>query len=67
SRRARERGHIEPGYVSVLLDEHERNRRDHSTQLWALFMLELWHRVFTDDAPRAGSEGAADRPALALT
>lgn len=43
--RTRERGYIEPAYVQLLLDEHERGRRDHSTQLWALFMLELWHRV----------------------
>ncbi|HEY0376140.1 MAG TPA: asparagine synthase (glutamine-hydrolyzing) [Pyrinomonadaceae bacterium] len=69
SRRARERGHAEPAYVRLLLDEHERNRRDHSTQLWALFMLELWHRIFVDDdAQRAPSESApADTPALALT
>ena len=41
---ARERGIVAPGYVDVLLDEHERHRRDHSTQLWALFMLERWAR-----------------------
>lgn len=46
--RARGRGHVEPRYVQTLLDEHERGRRDHSTQLWALFMLELWHRTFVD-------------------
>ena len=43
--RTRERGYIESRYVQLLLDEHERGRRDHSPQLWALFMLELWHRV----------------------
>jgi len=32
----------------VLLDEHERGRRDHSMQLWSLFMLELWQRQFLD-------------------
>ncbi len=48
--RTRERGVIEPGYVHLLLDEHERGRRDHSTQLWALFMLELWQRTFMDNA-----------------
>src|SRR2546423_1080598 len=47
--RARERGYVEPRYVQTLLDEHEHGRRDHSTQLWALFMLELWHRAFVDD------------------
>jgi len=44
-RAARERGYAEPKYVQLLLDEHERGRRDHSTQLWTLFMLEKWHRV----------------------
>ncbi|MGH9940780.1 MAG: asparagine synthase (glutamine-hydrolyzing) [Pyrinomonadaceae bacterium] len=48
--RARGRGYFEPGYVSLMLDEHERGRRDHSAQLWSLFMLELWHRTFMDGA-----------------
>ncbi|MDQ3686908.1 MAG: asparagine synthase (glutamine-hydrolyzing) [Acidobacteriota bacterium] len=47
-RRAQERGLTEPRYVSLMLDEHERGRRDHSAQLWTLFMLELWHRTFVD-------------------
>jgi asparagine synthase (glutamine-hydrolysing) len=48
--RARERGYFDRGYVDLLLDEHSRNRRDHATKLWALFMLELWHRTFYDFA-----------------
>nr|MBA2734022.1 asparagine synthetase B [Acidobacteriota bacterium] len=58
SQRARTRGYVEPRYVDLLLDEHERNRRDHSSQLWALFMLELWHRLFQDEehAPRREKE-----------
>jgi len=47
-RRTIERGFVNKHYVQVLLDEHERGRRDHSTQLWALFMLELWHRSIYD-------------------
>ena len=47
--RTMQRGFTEPRYVSLLLDEHERGRRDHATELWALFMLELWHRKFVDD------------------
>ncbi|HET6863053.1 MAG TPA: asparagine synthase (glutamine-hydrolyzing), partial [Pyrinomonadaceae bacterium] len=43
-KRTIERGYINRQYVNLLLDEHERGRRDHSTQLWTLFMLELWHR-----------------------
>lgn len=46
--RTRQRGYVDPKYVGVLLHEHERGRRDHSTSLWALLMLELWHRQFVD-------------------
>jgi len=43
-----QRGYVELRYVNVLLNEHERERRDHASELWALFMLELWHRQFVD-------------------
>jgi len=46
--RTMQRGYVEPRYVKLLLDEHERGRRDHATELWTLFMLELWHRKFVD-------------------
>jgi asparagine synthase (glutamine-hydrolysing) len=46
--RTLQRGYTEPRHVRLLLDEHERGRRDHSTELWALFMLELWQRTFVD-------------------
>ncbi|HEX6625688.1 MAG TPA: asparagine synthase C-terminal domain-containing protein, partial [Pyrinomonadaceae bacterium] len=58
--RARQRGYFEPRYLDLLLDEHERGRRDHSAQLWSLFMLELWHRTFLDAArPAARPEADA--------
>src|SRR5882762_3922474 len=44
------RGYIEKDYINVLLDEHERGRRDHARELWSLFVLELWHREFVDGA-----------------
>jgi asparagine synthase (glutamine-hydrolysing) len=44
----RERGYVNANYIDLLLDEHERGRRDHSTGLWALMMFELWHRQFVD-------------------
>jgi asparagine synthase (glutamine-hydrolysing) len=46
--RTMQRGYVEPRYVKLLLDEHERGRRDHATELWTLFMLELWQRKFVD-------------------
>ncbi len=44
-----ERGYFEEKYIKVLLDEHAKNRRDHSHALWILWMLELWHRRFADN------------------
>lgn len=51
--RTAQRGYLETSYVATLLDEHERGRRDHSTQLWSLFMLELWHREYADQPATA--------------
>lgn len=64
--RARARGYVEQDYVAQLLAEHERGRRDHSAQLWALFMLELWHRVFIDDSG-ANVDIRAERLPLAVS
>lgn len=62
--RTRQRGYVNPKYVDVLLDEHERGRRDHSTGLWALLMLELWHRQFVDQiGPRSIRQIASLEPA----
>jgi asparagine synthase (glutamine-hydrolysing) len=61
--RTRSRGYTDSAYVSLLLDEHERGRRDHAAELWSLFVLELWHRIFVDRKPAA--EPAALAPALA--
>ncbi len=53
--RTLQRGYLDPVYIRLLLAEHERKRRDHSSQLWALFMLELWHRNFYDGAAGASA------------
>jgi len=58
--RTRQRGYVESRYVELMLDEHERSRRDHSAQLWSLFMLELWHRTFVDSPPMAGTRARTD-------
>ncbi|HEY6230100.1 MAG TPA: asparagine synthase (glutamine-hydrolyzing) [Pyrinomonadaceae bacterium] len=46
--RTLERGYVSRGHVELLLDEHERGRRDHAMGLWSLLMLELWHRQYVD-------------------
>jgi asparagine synthase (glutamine-hydrolysing) len=42
------RDFIDQKYVQVLLDEHERGRRDHSMSLWSLFMFQLWHCEYVE-------------------
>jgi len=50
--RTRQRGYVNPDYVDLILDEHHKGRRDHSQPLWSLWILELWHRRYIDDAAR---------------
>ena len=59
--RSRQRGYINPAYVEVLLDEHERGRRDHSMGLWALLMFELWHRQFLDGTFQSENQHGTSR------
>lgn len=46
----RKRGYVKPRYVRWLWEEHDAGRRNCSDQLYALIVLELWHRQL-----RAGS------------
>jgi asparagine synthase (glutamine-hydrolysing) len=48
SPRAEARGYFRPVAVRRLAEEHGTGRADHSHQLWALLMLELWHRRHLD-------------------
>jgi len=59
--RTRQRGYVNTQYLDVLLDEHARGRRDHSSRLWALLMLELWHRRFVDGARPSSRKPNFDR------
>jgi asparagine synthase (glutamine-hydrolysing) len=59
--RTRQRGYVDSRYVDVLLKEHENGRRDHSMALWALLMLELWHRQFFDSLKTAISRPVLTR------
>jgi asparagine synthase (glutamine-hydrolysing) len=53
--RTRQRGYVNPHYVDVLLAEHERGRRDHSSPIWTLLMFELWCRLFVDESSKAAT------------
>lgn len=49
-KRTRERGYFRTKYIETLLEEHRIGRRDQSSALWSLWILELWHRRFVDKA-----------------
>ena len=42
------RGCFDPDYVRWVRSEQDSGRRDFSQHLWALFVLELWHRAYID-------------------
>src|SRR5579864_8425365 len=46
--RSMQRGYFSPDGVRRLLDEHFRERRDHSDCIWRLLIFELWHRNFLE-------------------
>jgi asparagine synthase (glutamine-hydrolysing) len=43
------RGYFDPDKVRLMVDSHIEGRRDLSFQLWAMLMLELWHKKFIDE------------------
>lgn len=49
SPKALSRGYFRSEGLFRLWDEHQSGLRDHGYKLWALLMLELWHRQFADD------------------
>lgn len=49
--RSLQRGYFKPAAVRSLVDEHLRGRRDRSSLLWRMLVLELWHRNFLQAVP----------------
>jgi asparagine synthase (glutamine-hydrolysing) len=50
SSRAVGRGYLVTRELHAMWQRHQRGVRDHAAQLWALLVLELWHRAFVDQA-----------------
>jgi asparagine synthase (glutamine-hydrolysing) len=48
----RARGYFEPGAMEALLDRHAQGSDAEDKRIWALIMLELWHREFIDGPGR---------------
>ena len=44
----RRRGYFDPDCISGWIKEHQEQRANHSHRLWALMVLELWHRHVVD-------------------
>ena len=49
SEKALGRGYFNRDRLFRLWDEHQRGARDHGYRLWALLMLELWHKEFAPE------------------
>ena len=49
---SRDRGYFRLEAVRRLLDDHVAGRADHGFRLWALVVLEAWHRVYIDASGR---------------
>ncbi len=62
SERALERGYFRPEQVDTLWAHHQSGRRNYPHQLWTLMVLELWHRLFVDQAPPATAPLASPEP-----
>ncbi len=48
SEQAISRGYFNPEFVAELVERHAHNRWDHSSEIFRLLMLELWHREYLD-------------------
>jgi asparagine synthase (glutamine-hydrolysing) len=46
------RGYFNRSVLSEMVNDHVNRRVDHGAQLWALFMLELWHKEFITSGPQ---------------
>jgi len=57
---ALQRGYFNAAGVRQMLDEHFRERRDHSVRIWRLLMFELWHRNFLSQLKSSALTAAPD-------
>lgn len=56
------RGYFRREPVQAMLERHLSGTSDESKRLWALYMLELWHREFVDRTPAPAPLSAAAQP-----
>jgi asparagine synthase (glutamine-hydrolysing) len=58
------RGYCTASELARLVEDHRRGRRNHAEALWALINLELWHRLWGEQARRFKPQSP---PPLAVT
>lgn len=46
--RSKQRGYFNTSYIERMLDSHNRSTDDLNVNIWSLYSLELWHRLFVD-------------------
>jgi asparagine synthase (glutamine-hydrolysing) len=56
------RGILEPAAVAQLLSEHDSGFADHSTKIWGLLNIELWHRLYMDGGSLPTFDSARQTP-----
>ncbi len=42
------RGYFKPQSILKMIDEHTSGRIDHTSRIWLLTMLEMWHKIFVE-------------------
>jgi len=65
SRRARERGWVDPDAVRIAVEDHLGGRRDRARELWTLLTLELWHQAWIEGPGHRPSAWHAPARAIA--
>jgi len=54
SEKACSRGYFKKAALERIYEEHVSGKRDHGYRMWALLMLELWHKAYIDGDDRPG-------------
>ena len=67
SQTATARGYFRPEMVRRYLDDHAAQRAQHHTCIWAMLMLEQWHRTFIDRRLDLAETGDAEVAPPALS
>jgi hypothetical protein len=60
------RGYCTASELARLVEDHRRGRRNHAEALWPLINLELWHRLWGEQARRFRPRSPEPPPRLSL-